>query len=32
MELPLFENYEYFITEHSDDLVNFVGALKMITD
>jgi len=32
MELPLFENYEHFITEHSDDLANPAGALKMITD
>ena len=32
MELPLFENYEQFITEHSDDLSNPSGALKMITD
>lgn len=32
MELPLFENYEHFITEHSDDLSNPAGALKMITD
>lgn len=32
MELALFENYEQFITEHSDDLSNPAGALKMITD
>jgi len=32
MELALFENYEHFITEHSDDLSNPAGALKMITD
>ena len=32
MELALFENYENFITEHSDDLSNPAGALKMITD
>lgn len=32
MELALFENYEHFITEHSDDLSNPSGALKMITD
>jgi hypothetical protein len=32
MELALFENYEQFITEHSDDLATPSGALKMITD
>jgi len=32
MELALFENYEQFINEHSDDLSNPSGALKMITD
>ena len=32
MELALFENYEHFINEHSDDLSNPAGALKMITD
>ncbi len=32
MEIPLFENYEHFINEHSDDLSNPSGALKMITD
>jgi hypothetical protein len=32
MELALFENYEHFINEHSDDLANPAGALKMITD
>jgi hypothetical protein len=32
MEHALFENYEHFITEHSDDLSNPAGALKMITD
>lgn len=31
-ELALFENYEHFITEHSDDLSTPAGALKMITD
>jgi len=28
----LFENYENFINEHSDDLSNPTGAIKMITD
>lgn len=32
MELALFENYEHFINEHSDDLSTPAGALKMITD
>ncbi|MDD4081997.1 MAG: hypothetical protein PHD05_01285 [Sphaerochaetaceae bacterium] len=32
MELALFENYENFIHEHSDDLSNPAGALRMITD
>ncbi|GEM_PF-1790741 len=32
MEHALFENYEHFIMEHSDDLSNPAGALKMITD
>ena len=32
MELALFENYEHFINEHSDDLSNPTSALKMITD
>jgi len=32
MELALFENYENFINEHSDDLSNPTGALRMITD
>ena len=32
MEIPLFENYESFIREHSDDLSTPSGAIKMITD
>ena len=31
-EIALFENYERFITEHSDDLSTPAGAIKMITD
>ncbi|MDY0389044.1 MAG: hypothetical protein RBT65_18375 [Methanolobus sp.] len=32
MELALFENYEHFINEHSDDLSNPSSALKIVTD
>jgi len=32
MEIPLFENYEQFISEHSSEIANPAGALKMITD
>lgn len=31
-EVALFENYEYFINEHRDELATPTGALKMITD
>jgi hypothetical protein len=32
MQEALFENYELFITEHSDELSTPAGAVKMITD
>jgi hypothetical protein len=32
MQEALFENYELFITEHSDELSTPSGAVKMITD
>lgn len=32
MLVNLFENYEHFINEHSDDLSTPSGALRMITD
>ena len=32
MLVNLFENYEHFINEHSDDISTPAGALRMITD